>query len=228
MASRVTSRGAALLALTLVVSGVSACAPTGTGSPSATSATATASGVPPSATSTAPVTPTNTSATTTSTTMTTASPSVSCPPAATASASATASTGSTTGPTLDNVRAKAGSCGDMVIFDVGGASSVGYTIGYRDQITGIGKGDVIPLQGTAVLVVNIVAPAYTLAGKPTYQPKDQLHLVGTSGLASVKQVVWAGSFEGQSLVGIGLDKVRPFRVRVAPGEPTQLIVEIAR
>lgn len=114
----------------------------------------------------------------------------------------------------------------MVIFEVKGVAGVEAQIGYRDHLLEIAKGDIIPLKGSAVLVVNLKVPSYNLAGQPTYVPKDRLNIVPTSGLASVEQVAWAGSFEGYTLVGIGVDKLRPFRVRVAPGNPTQLIVEV--
>ncbi len=210
-----------MIAAMLVLSGVAACAPTSTVSPSASSAT--------NGTSASATTPTSTQPATTSQSATTsATTAASCAPVATASASTTATPGTDVArPTLTGVTAATGPCGDRVIFQVAGASSVGYRIGYADQLLGIGSGLPIDVQGTRVLVINLEVPAYDDAGQATYDPKDPKNLVDVSALASVRQVAWAGSFEGHSLVGIGVDTVRPYSVTVVPGQPTRVIVEIA-
>lgn len=220
------------LAALMVLVGVLACAPTtpagdqsvtpvqtATG---ATSPAASATSAQTSATSSS-VTSAPTSATTTTSTATS---SASCPPASTASVTATAAPADAGRATLVAIRAATGACGDEVILDIDGVRSVGYQIGYRDHLLGIAKGDVIPVKGGAVLVVSVMAPAYDLDGQATYQPKDPNNLVDVSGLTSVKQVVWAGSFEGYSLIGIGLDTVHPFKVVATHGKNMHLIIEI--
>ena len=215
------------LAIVLVLGGLVACAPTtpaGETSASQTQGATSAQSAPTtaiSATATASTT-TASSAATTSTPMSSAS----CPPASTASVTATAAASDAGKATLVTIRAGKGTCGDEVIFDIAGVRSVGYRIGYQEHLLGIGKGDIIPVKGAAVLVVSVTAPAYDAAGTATYQPKDPNNLVDVTGLSSVKQVVWAGSFEGSTLVGIGLDRVHPFKVVATPGKQVHLIVEI--
>ncbi len=131
-------------------------------------------------------------------------------------------------PTLLDITADHGPCGDRVIFEVSAATTVGYQIGYERQLLGIGSGLPIDVLGRMVLVVTISAPAYDEEGDATYVVEDPTNLVDVSGLTSVEQVVWAGSMRGESRVGIGVDRVRPFNVTVDPGRNvTRLIVEIA-
>ena len=220
-----------ILAGMLAITGVVACAPTSTiGSPS-DSASANSTGAGSSSDTASSTGPTTTPAMSASaaptTTTSTASTSATCPRAATASLTAEASPADAGKATLADIRAAQGTCGDEVIFDIDGVRSVAYRIGYQEHLTGIGRGDVIPVKGAAVLVVSVAAPSYDDAGDATYQPKDPKNLVDVSGLSSVQQVAWAGSFEGSTLVGIGLDSVHPFRVITTPGKNAHLIVEIA-
>ena len=209
-----------MIAAMLVLSAGAACAPTGTVSPSATGGTSASS----STTTPTSAEPSTTGATSTPSTTTVAS----CAPVATASVSTTATPGTDVArPTLTGISAATGPCGDRVIFQVAGVSSVGYRIGYADQLLGIGSGLPISVAGAKILVVNLEVPAYDDAGQATFEPQDPKNLVDVSGLTSVKQVAWAGSFEGYSLIGIGVDKVRPYSVTVVAGHPTKVIVEIA-
>lgn len=200
-----------MIAAMLVLGSVAACAPTDMASPSASVTSA--------------VSATATTSTTSQAAPTTAA---SCAPVATASASVTATPGTDVArPTLTGVTAATGPCGDRVSFEVAGVPSVGYRIGYASQLLGIGSGLAIPVAGSTVLVVNLEVPAYDDAGQGTYVPADPANLVNVSGLTSVQQVAWAGSFEGYSLIGIGVDRIRPYSVTVVAGQPTRVVVEIA-
>ncbi len=208
-----------VIAAMFILGAVAACSPSTTASP----AESTASGSSPAATASQtnqspPPSPAGPSPT----------PSLTCAPVATSSVSASATPGTdVAAPTLTGVTAASGPCGDQVIFEVSGVSSVGYRIEYKDQLLGIGSGIPIPVRGGAVLVVNLEAPAYDDAGQSTYSPSDRANLVSTAGLSSVRQVAWAGSFEGYSLIGIGVDRIRPFSVSVMAGSPTRVIVQIS-
>ena len=223
----------ARVAATVVLVALAACSPTSPVSEPSVSVSQTPTATAPtdaqsSATSaaSAPATTSRPASSAASTTTSTPTTSVSCPPASTASVSATALPSDAGKATLVDIRATTGTCGDEVIFDIDGVRSVGYRIGYQEHLLGIGKGDIIPVKGGAVLVVSVTAPAYDAAGEATYQPKDPNNLVSVSGLTSVQQVAWGGSFEGSTLVGIGLDKVHPFKVVATPGKHMHLIVEI--
>ncbi len=211
-----------MIAAMLVLGSVAACAPSSTVPPAASASGTTGT----SATTTAP-TATSATATTTAPATTTAT-TTSCAPVATGSASVTATPGTDVArPTLTGVTAATAPCGDRVIFEVAGVSSVGYRIGYVAELLGIGSGLPIEVAGATVLVVDLEVPAYNDAGQATYEPKKPLNLVEVAGLTSVRQVAWAGSFEGHSLIGIGVDRVRPYSVTVVAGTPTRVIVEIA-
>ncbi|HEX2856836.1 MAG TPA: hypothetical protein VHO26_05065 [Propionibacteriaceae bacterium] len=228
------TRARAGVAAAAVLTALVACSPTSPVSEPSVSVSQTSTGATSSSAASASVTSATSAVTSTSqpassaasTTTSTPTSSVSCPPASTASVSATALPSDAGKATLVDIRATTGTCGDEVIFDIDGVRSVGYRIGYQEHLLGIGKGDVIPVKGKAVLVVSVTAPAYDAAGEATYEPKDPNNLVSVSGLTSVQQVVWAGSFEGSTLVGIGLDKVHPFKVVATPGKHVHLIVEI--
>lgn len=131
-------------------------------------------------------------------------------------------------PNLLDITAGTGECGDRIVFVVSAATVVGYQVGFERELLGIGSGLPLDVAGGRVLVVNIAAPAYDEDGNATYEVVDPANLVDVSGLTTVQQVVWAGSLRGETRVGIGVDRVRPFSVTVEPGTTTtHVIVEIA-
>ncbi|HEX2856837.1 MAG TPA: hypothetical protein VHO26_05070 [Propionibacteriaceae bacterium] len=131
-------------------------------------------------------------------------------------------------PNLLDISASTGVCGDQVVFTVSEATVVGYRIGYERDLLGIGSGLPLDVSGRAVLVVDLDAPAYDEAGNSTYEVVDPNNLVNVSGLATVQQVVWAGSLRGVTRVGIGVDRVRPFSVTVDVAKhTTDVVVRIA-
>jgi hypothetical protein len=87
----------------------------------------------------------------------------------------------------------------------------------------------VPLRGGARLEIVATAPAHTAAGKPTYQPAMQRQLVNVSGWDTFRQVAWAGSFEGQTTIGLGVRARLPFRVFIlnGPGTGSRLVVDVA-
>ena len=53
--------------------------------------------------------------------------------------------------------------------------------------------------------------------------------MNVSGYRTFRQVAWAGSFEGQSTVGLGLRARLPFRVTAVdgPGTGSRLVIDVA-
>jgi hypothetical protein len=88
---------------------------------------------------------------------------------------------------------------------------------------------VIPTRGGARLQIAVHDPAYTATGKPTYSPSNPRELRDVSGYRTFRQVVWAGSFEGYSAVGLGVRARLPFRVFVlaGPGTDSRLVIDVA-
>ena len=79
------------------------------------------------------------------------------------------------------------------------------------------------------LRVILRAPAYTAGGQATYRPADKANLVDVDDYRTLRQVAWAGSFEGQSTVGVGVRARLPFRVLVldGPGDGARLVIDVA-
>ncbi len=130
--------------------------------------------------------------------------------------------------TLTGVRAGRQTCYDRLVVDVAGKTSF-YDVRYVDQVRTEGEGAVVPLAGGARLAVVVGSPAYDGAGRPTYDPADPAHLVGVTGWTTFRQVAWAGTFEGQTTLGLGVRARLPFRVFVldGPGSGSRVVVDVA-
>lgn len=131
----------------------------------------------------------------------------------------TGSTGSVT-----DVRGGRHACYDRLVLDVDGEAR-GYLVRYVDQVRTDGSGTVVPLRGGARLEVVATAPA-----RPTdawFLPSGEL--LGTTGYRTFRHVAWAGSFEGQTTVGLGVRARLPFRAFVldGPGSGSRLVVDVA-
>jgi hypothetical protein len=66
-------------------------------------------------------------------------------------------------------------------------------------------------------------------GESTYVPANASELVNVSGFTTFRQVAWAGSFEGQSNIGLGVRARLPFRVFTldGPGTASRLVIDVA-
>lgn len=138
-------------------------------------------------------------------------------------------TAGTTG-TVDNVRAGRHSCFDRLVIDVDDVpASLTYDVRYVDALRADGSGKPIALDGGADLQIVLRAPAYDEAGHSTYTPSDSERLVGVSGWSTFRQVALAGSFEGQTTIGLGVRARLPYRAFVldGPGDGARLVVDVA-
>jgi hypothetical protein len=129
----------------------------------------------------------------------------------------------TTSAQLTGVRAGRHGCYDRLVFDVRGTIT-GYHASYVNTVTEDGSGRPVPLRGGAKLSIAVQAPAYDLAGRPTYRYANRAELVNVAGYRTFRQVAWAGSFEGTTTVGLGVRARLPFRVFTLPG---RLVVDVA-
>ena len=132
--------------------------------------------------------------------------------------------------TVTGVRAGAQACFDRVVIDLAGDASKkpGYQVRYVPQVVQDGSGNPIALRGGAFLSVSVGAPAYDSGMQPTYIPANPKEVVNAAGLTSVKQVAWAGSFEGMSTIGIGVSEKVPFAVQILDeGGRVRLVLDIA-
>jgi hypothetical protein len=112
-------------------------------------------------------------------------------------------------------------CYDRVVFDVNGPEAVGYTVRYVPVVAADGSGKPVPVAGGAVLEVVVRAPMLGTDSQGQ-QPGSRVPAIGEdlvarsrlAGWESLRQLAYAGSFEGQTTTAIGVRERLPFRVFV--------------
>ena len=128
-------------------------------------------------------------------------------------------------------------CFDRVVMDVNGQADVGYLVKYVPVVSADGSGKPFPVAGKAALQVVVHAPAQG-SDDTGHQPGKILANAGdrlypASRLAdwqSLREVRFAGSFEGYSTVAIGVRDKLPFRVSTEldkTDEVRHLVIDIA-
>jgi hypothetical protein len=126
------------------------------------------------------------------------------------------------------VRAGRHACYDRLVVDLahGGA---GYRVSYVDQVLYDASGEVVPLRGGARLQIVALAAAHDDTGNPTYHPADRRELADVAAWRTFRQVAFAGDFEGQTTLGLGVRARLPFRafVLAGPGSGSRLVVDVA-
>jgi hypothetical protein len=132
-----------------------------------------------------------------------------------------------TGP-VTNVRAGRHSCYDRLVVDLKGRAS-GYSVRYVTNVFTEGQGAVVPLRGGAKLLVVVRAPAYdSNTGTASYTPRNPREVVPVTGYSTFRQVAWAGSFEGQTSLGLGVRARLPFRVfTIQDATSSRLVIDVA-
>lgn len=127
---------------------------------------------------------------------------------------------------LTNVRSGQHTCYDRLVLDVQGDVR-GYFVEYGPVVRD-GIGTPVPLRGAADLRVIALVPDH-LNGVDTYRPANETELVNVTGYSTFRQVAWAGSFEGQTTIGLGVRARLPFRVFIldGPGTGSRLVVDVA-
>ncbi len=132
-------------------------------------------------------------------------------------------TGTDTGR-LTGVTLRRGECGEQIELSVAHApANMGYTVSYQTDFAELSTGKPLALRGSAKLVVVVMAQAYDDNGTVTYRPTNAREIATAPASSGVRQMAWAGSFEGASMIGIGVDAKRPFTVSQVSGK---LIVTI--
>jgi hypothetical protein len=134
---------------------------------------------------------------------------------------------------LFDVRAGRHACYDRLVIDVGGQDATfgSYDVRYVPEVREDGSGKRVPVRGGAVLQVVVKAPAYGDHG-PTYVPRNRAEVVNVTGFRTFRQVAWAGSFEGQTTLALGVRGKLPMRVFSLPGTPDtdhtpRLVIDVA-
>jgi len=112
-------------------------------------------------------------------------------------------------------------CYDRVVFDINGPQVVGLAVRYVPVVLVDPTGTPVPVAGRAVLQVTVRA-AILGADNQGHQPwrtaptvgQSLVATPGISGWKSLRAVTFAGSFEGQTTVAVGVRERLPFRVLV--------------
>ncbi|MCP2291485.1 hypothetical protein ACFYT3_09100 [Nocardia amikacinitolerans] len=129
---------------------------------------------------------------------------------------------------VTSVRSGRHQCFDRLVIDVAGPVT-GYRATYVGSVRMDASGAPVPLRGGAFLSVTVHAPAYDNAGNPTFDPADRGELARVAGYRTLRQVAWAGSFEGQTTLGVGVRARLPFRVFTldGPGGGSRVVIDVA-
>jgi hypothetical protein len=130
--------------------------------------------------------------------------------------------------TVTGVRAGQHACFDRLVVDLAGHPLGGYDVRYVPVVHRDGSGTPVPVLGGAALQVVVHAPAHDAAGRPTLRLADERAVVPVTGFRTLRQVAWAGSFEGYTTLAVGTRATLPFRVSVLPGPAgDRLVVDVA-
>ncbi|RZU53872.1 hypothetical protein EV385_5806 [Krasilnikovia cinnamomea] len=121
-------------------------------------------------------------------------------------------------------------CWDRVVFEFNGTAR-GYSVRYSDQVPTDGEGlDLVPYTaGGAYLWVTLRAPAYDADHVSTIDARTGDHTANVVRYATLRDVVFGGSFEGYTTFAVGVRARLPFRVTLltGPGTHSRIVVDIA-
>ncbi len=121
-------------------------------------------------------------------------------------------------------------CYDRVVVDLAGGGRLGFDVRYVGAVTQEGSGAPVPVRGGATIQIVVRAPAYsTSTGTVTYHPANPRELTNVTGYRTLRQLAYAGSFEGQTTIALGVRARLPMRVFVldGPGAGQRLVIDIA-
>lgn len=128
---------------------------------------------------------------------------------------------------IDGVRAGRHACFDRLVVDVHG-DVAGYDVRYVPQVVQDGSGFPVPLRGGADLQVVVRNPVVDQLGHVHWDPARPAELVDVAGWRTFRQVAYAGCFEGQTTIGLGVRARLPFRVLAldGPGDGSRLVIDV--
>ncbi|TDW81788.1 hypothetical protein EV137_7798 [Kribbella pratensis] len=129
---------------------------------------------------------------------------------------------------LTDVRTGQHACFDRIVFDIDGKPSW-FRVEYVKDIFTVGEGKLVPVRGGAKLAIVLLAQSYDETNHYTYNPANYDELTDVAGYRTFRQVVSAGSFEGETTIGLGVRARLPFRVftLTGPGTTSRVVVDVA-
>ena len=134
-----------------------------------------------------------------------------------------------TGAPITGARAGRHECFDRLVVDLAGKPAAGYHVRYVDGFYQDGSGDRLTVSGGAILRVDVLAPAHDQNYQATVPWKVGTDIVNVGGYRTFRDVVYGGSFEGQTAIGLGVRARLPFRVFKldGPGGGSRLVIDVA-
>lgn len=127
---------------------------------------------------------------------------------------------------LTDVRSGRHDCYDRMVLDLDGPTA-GYRVRYVDEVHTVASGEVIPLRAAgAALEIVLKAPADDGAGNPTYDGVSPRRLprVDLRGYRTFRVAKYGGSFEGRTIIALGIRARLPFRVLELDG---RIVIDVA-
>jgi hypothetical protein len=135
-----------------------------------------------------------------------------------------AGTSAATAARITGVRAGQHACYDRLVVDLANAPAwASYQVAYG-TVRGVASGNPVAVAGGAALQITMRAHGENLS------VPDPAHVVSVAGYRTFRQVVWAGSFEGTTVFGLGVRARLPFRVLTLSGPgagQTRLVIDVA-
>jgi hypothetical protein len=129
---------------------------------------------------------------------------------------------------LGAVRTGRHQCFDRVVFELDGPAD-GYEVGYVSSLRTDGEGRQLRVAGGAILQVHLMANVFDQLGHQHYARLPGDHVANVKGYRTLRDVVYAGCFEGRTTFGVGTRARLPFRVfRLSgPGSHSRIVVDVA-
>ncbi len=125
-------------------------------------------------------------------------------------------------------------CFDRLVVDLKRMPPAGYYVEYVDVLRADGSGDPLPATGGAKLRIHVLAAGHDQNCQPTVPWSYGSHIVSPSqfsagGFQAFRDLVWGGSFEGESTFGLGVRARPPVRVFKldGPGTGSRLVIDVA-
>ena len=126
---------------------------------------------------------------------------------------------------VTGVRLGRHACFDRMVIDLGANPAPGYFVQYTDGVHTPGEGRLIPMAGGATLTITALAPSYDDNGVSTVPWRWGTHIAQPQ-FRTFRDVVFAGSFEGETTFGLGVRARLPFRV-LQLENPSRLVIDVA-
>jgi hypothetical protein len=118
-------------------------------------------------------------------------------------------------------------CWDRVVFQIAGSVGAGWDVRYVDTVAQDGSGAPLTVPGGARLAVVLRHPSADEQGISTF-PYPVGPVADPAGYRTLRSVVFGGSFEGQTTIGVGVRARLPFRVfaLAGPGGDTRIVLDV--